>query len=91
MKQSSDTGFKEALIPVPGITQISLYYCRGETKCGRNFFEINFAIHHSKVDKICRIYLCGSIGFKKLFRSLFLWLTPLFEFIFEETKCGALT
>ena len=34
MKQSSDTGFKEALIPAPGITQISLYYCRGEIKCG---------------------------------------------------------
>ena len=47
-----------------------------EIVCGRNFVKINFAIHGSKTSEIRRIYLCCSIGPKKLCGILFFRLTP---------------
>ena len=40
------------------------------------FFDINFAIHDSKINEIRRIYLCDLVGSKILCGILFLWLTP---------------
>ena len=79
MNQGSDitnlTGFKEVLIEISTWHYSNFFYITlGEEIISRkNFFEINCTIYHSKIKEI---YLCDSIGSKKLCGILFLRSTP---------------
>ena len=69
MKQGLDitnlTGFKDVLISIGTWHYSNFFFITlgEEIISRRNFFEIKFAIHDSKIKKI---YLCDSIDSKKL-------------------------